>query len=62
VYDAIILKDLINGMKKNSADFENSYLALQKIVLTDLNHLGATHTLSTTAVVGPRFLVECCSG
>ena len=27
MYDAIILKDLINGKKKNSADFENSYLA-----------------------------------
>ena len=27
MYDAIILKDEINGKKKNSADFENSYLA-----------------------------------
>ena len=26
MYDAIILKDLINGKKKNSADFENSDL------------------------------------
>ena len=27
MYDAIILKDLTNEKKKNSADFENSYLA-----------------------------------
>ena len=27
MYDAIILKDLINAMKKNSADFKNSDVA-----------------------------------
>ena len=39
VYDAKILKDYRNG--KKFADFENS--DLQKVVLTDLNHLGAIH-------------------
>ena len=44
MYDSIILKDLINGKKKNSVGLENSDLA--KTVLTDLNYLGAIHFLS----------------
>ena len=44
MYDAIILKDLTNGKKKNSADFENSYLAKNRF--DGFESPCATHFLS----------------
>ena len=43
VYDTVILKDLINGKKILQI---LKILTLQKIILTDLNDLGAIHFLS----------------